>query len=67
MARKINVLEHTVEDPKHWIGWILLAFAIVGIFYIMPVYIMTNLYLRISVIFIIIVFIDIIKHYLKLQ
>ena len=56
-----------ISDFKHWLGWILTTLVLLGVFWLLPVSVMNHIWLIGIITLIVIVTVDIIKHYVKLQ
>lgn len=60
-----KIIKKTLSDPKHWLGWIISTF---GIWILLKIFNAKsdNIFLIIFI-FLMIIFIDVMKHRLKLQ
>lgn len=56
-----------ITDWKHWFGWFLTTVILVGVFALLPVSVMSHMWLILIITFFVIAVVDIIKHYIKLQ
>lgn len=56
-----------LTDPKHWVGWLLSAGVLVGVFYFLPESVMSSLLQIFLATLGVIVVVDVIKHKIGLQ
>lgn len=63
MAKKMKLL----SDPRHWVGWILSAGVLVGVFYFLPESIMSSLPKIFGVTLLTLTAVDLFKHKVDLQ
>jgi len=56
-----------LTDWKHWLGWAITTGAIVGVFHLLGVHAIHTPWWHVGVVGAVVVVIDVIKHFIKLQ